>query len=174
MTDLFQNIPLLWQGRGISPLTGRWRQSPDCGSHRPPLQPLNNLSPFKHAFPLTDGMNFCWSLKTQRMDVEVHALKAAGDESPDFCDTEVKHFRLCILPPPAPLSLLCTGVWCCFLMSLGTSGAITTSPSVVSPPANAAKTHMYASTLWSVFIWPGFGAPCSSNLQGFVDLAAGQ
>ena len=33
---------------------------------------------------------------------------------------------------PSPLSLLCTGVWSCFLMSSGTSGAITLSPSVVT------------------------------------------
>lgn len=56
----------------------------------------------------------------------------SGEKSPS---------RLCILPSsppslpsllPSPLSLLCTGVWSCFLMSSGTSGAITLSPSVVT------------------------------------------
>lgn len=32
----------------------------------------------------------------------------------------------------APLSLLCTGVWSCFLMSTGTAGVIALSPSVVT------------------------------------------
>ncbi len=36
-------------------------------------------------------------------------------------------------PPSLHCSLLCTRVWSCFLMSSGTSGAITLSPSVVTP-----------------------------------------
>lgn len=112
-------------------VTGRWRHSPACATYEQPLSFLFTRSAF---FLLTQLL--CRCTKTGLMFFPISKFSKTTDLRSNLSPA---HHPFLLPAFTSLLSMLCTEVWSCFLMSLGTSGSVILTPSVV--PAHAARLY---------------------------------